>query len=586
MQNVEALSRVDIISELERSSFIRHSSSWKVPQHVTLPPGNCVRHFSVAWLLDLSFAPDSLTHFQHIIASYPNANTVETILLTIFWLSYPGFNYNKEHISPFRLFRLRPPLNKMPSFYAFPQEIKQMILSELAKSNNLPALACVDKHWQEYFESRSFRHLIINEYDIEYFEIIEEGEDTMSGISGSESFYRRGPGCGARRRKTITSSGEPTVLSEWGEENLGITFELSVHSPSDRGKYVQDDFFERELNMYKEYLATNSTKAYQFSGDVCEPYLMVSGKLGGASSVLDMWDRAPRDLFGWKPLEFNFHEQPDLTPIRKDQEPELSTVSVISKFLIRRSQFREIFPIALGKIWSSLPHLDQVAMERWRCVTAEDETFWSEVVKWPLCLDLPLSVKTLSLYGDTLVNMFHWWSSTEVTTIRLSKYLRNYGKQVENMSISFLIDAEEFFLPFWTTQSGWTTSWENLKTLSLTCQAFRSYSTHRINGVLCAAANAAMKMPKLQLLELWDGVEGKASVFRYRLVDTTVVEVTWASTHILDVDPEVIDAWTSVAMAQERPDIRVSTFKIDPDKIHSAGAVLRYLRLREQILHP
>ncbi|RMJ11709.1 hypothetical protein CDV36_008670 [Fusarium kuroshium] len=486
----------------------------------------------------------------------------------------------------------------MPSFYAFPQEIQQMILSELAKSNNLPALACVDKHWQEYFESRSFRHLIINQNDIEKFEIIVKGKrrrhvkhlwlriilPTWSGVLATDYeanyvLWR------ADRYFTGSIFDLFEVLAGWGGDNLGITFELSAHSPSDRDEHVQDDeFFERDVNMYKEYLATNCTMAYKSSGDVYEPYLKAYQELGGAFWT-HMWDGIVEDLFGWKPLQFNFHEQVNLTPIRKDQEPELSKVSVISKFMIRRSQFRDIFPAHLGKIWSSLPNLDQVAMERWRRVEAEHEACWCDALKWNFALDLPTSVKTLSLYGDT-VDIFHEWSSKEVITVDLANYLRNYGRHLENISISFLIDAKDFFRPFWTTQSGCTTSWENLKTLSLTCRAFKSHSTHRINGLLCAAANAAMKMPKLQLLELWDGTRGRTSVFRYRVADTTVVEVTWLSTHILDIDQKVIDAWTHVAMAQGRPDIRVSTLELDPDKIHSAGAVLQSLNLREQILHP
>ncbi|RSM11559.1 hypothetical protein CDV31_006662, partial [Fusarium ambrosium] len=51
IQNGEALSRVDIISELERSSFIRQSRSW-ASLNVTLAPENCLRHFSVAWPFD------------------------------------------------------------------------------------------------------------------------------------------------------------------------------------------------------------------------------------------------------------------------------------------------------------------------------------------------------------------------------------------------------------------------------------------------------------------------------------------------------------------------------------------------------
>ncbi|KAJ4255904.1 hypothetical protein NW757_004527 [Fusarium falciforme] len=436
-----------------------------------------------------------------------------------------------------------------------------MILSKLAQSRDLASFACVHKHWQEFFEAKTFRHLIISQYDIEDFEIVVQGARrsyvkhlwlrillpkylwVWRKEEEDEHVLWK-----ADRIFTTSIFDFWEVLAKWDAcihgGNSGFTFELSAHSPSDWGKHVRDDFFERDVDMYQEYLETDSTKAYKSSGDVYVPYLKAYWGLGGMFGT-QMWDRTVADLFGWKPLEFNFREQEDMSPIREDEAPELPSVSVIAKFLIQ-------------------------------------ETLWYQMAK-AFILDLPTSVKTLSLYGDT-ANIFHEWSSRDVITIGLAKHLRNYGRHLENISISFLIDANDFFQPFWTSRTECTTTWENLKTLVLTSQILKSSSRSRVNGLLCAAANTAMKMPKLQLLEFWNGDEGMASVFWYRVKDT-VTEITWLSTHIPKVDQKVINAWTSVAVAQGRPDVRVSIGKLDPDKIISTGTVLRYLYLREQILH-
>ncbi|KAJ4149230.1 hypothetical protein NW754_000670 [Fusarium falciforme] len=373
----------------------------------------------------------------------------------------------------------------MLSFYSFPQEIQQMILSKLAQSRDLASFACVHKHWQEFFEAKTFRHLIISQYDIEDFEIVVQGARrsyvkhlwlrillpkylwVWRKEEEDEHVLWK-----ADRIFTTSIFDFWEVLAKWDAcihgGNSGFTFELSAHSPSDWGKHVRDDFFERDVDMYQEYLETDSTKAYKSSGDVYVPYLKAYWGLGGMFGT-QMWDRTVADLFGWKPLEFNFREQEDMSPIREDEAPELPSVSVIAKFLIQ-------------------------------------ETLWYQMAK-AFILDLPTSVKTLSLYGDT-ANIFHEWSSRDVITIGLAKHLRNYGRHLENISISFLIDANDFFQPFWTSRTECTTTWENLKTLVLTSQILKSSSRSRVNGLLCAAANTAMKMPKLQLLEFWNGDEG------------------------------------------------------------------------------
>ncbi|UPK96087.1 hypothetical protein LCI18_007022 [Fusarium solani-melongenae] len=403
-----------------------------------------------------------------------------------------------------------------------------MVLSKLAQSRDLASFACVNRHWREFFEAKTFRHLLISQYDIEDFDTVVRGARRsyvkhlwLRILLPKHLWVWRKEEEDAHvlwkadRIFTTSIFGLWDALANWDacihDGNLGFTFELSAHSPSDRGKHIRDDFFERDVDMYQGYLETNSAEAYKSSGDVYAPYLKAYRGLAGKFGT-QMWDRTVADLFGWKPLEFNFHEQEEMSPIREDEAPELPSVSVITKFLIRQSQFRQISPTSLVETLSSLPHFEQVAIERWPCMARK------------FILDLPMLVKTLSLYGD-IANIFHEWSSRDVIAIGLAKHLRNYSRHLENISVSFLIDAKNFFQPFWTSQTECTTTWENLKTFSLTSQIFKSSSRSRVNGLLCAAANAAMKMPKLQLLELWGGEEGIASVFRYRVKDT-VTEIT------------------------------------------------------------
>ncbi|KAM0432968.1 hypothetical protein ACHAPT_004673 [Fusarium lateritium] len=480
--------------------------------------------------------------------------------------------------------------DKMLSFYSFPQEIQHMILNELAQSSDLASFACIDKQWQAFFEARLFRHLIISQDDIKDFDITVHGVRRgyvkhiwLRILLPTQPYVWRKEQedeyvlWEADRIFTMSIFDLWGILAEWDtSETAGFTFELSVHSPSDRGKYVRDDFFKRDVELYQKYLETGSTNGYKSSGDVYAPYLKAYRGLGGKFGT-QMWARTVTDLFGWKPLECDIHDA-------EDEPPELPIVSVVARFLVRRQQFREIFPASLGKMLSSLAGLEEVSCERWRCLDAKDETSWCQSAKSAFVLDLPVSVKTLSLYGDT-ASIFQEWSPKEVNSISLAEHLRNYGRHLENISVSFLIDAQDFFQPFSYPYSECTTVWKNLETLSLTCRTLRSSSTSHINKLLCAAARAANKMPKLRLLELWDGAEGKASVFRYCIVHK-VAEILWLSTITPKIGQQVVNTWTSVAVAQGQSDVRVSTQALDSEEILSAGTVLRYLYLREQILHP
>ncbi|KAI8723219.1 hypothetical protein NCS52_00177300 [Fusarium sp. LHS14.1] len=356
--------------------------------------------------------------------------------------------------------------------------------------------------------------------------------------------------------------------------------------------------------MYQEYLEANSVEPYRPSGDVYAPYLKAYKKLGGMFGT-QMWDRTVANSFRWKPLEFNFHEQEDMSPIRNDEAPNIPSISVFMKFLIRRSQFRKISPTSLIETLSNLRNLEQLLSLN-SSVTAGVA---------PLLLQQNLALDGLTEPEDRCVDVgeetpaftkvfilglagVDQYIVFDVNTVDLAKHLwnyglvksskkggggrllsnpteitqpkRNYGRHLEHISVSFLIDAEDFFYPLWTSQTECTTTWEISKTLSLTSRILKSYSRSRVNGLLCAAADAAMKMPKLQLLELWGCDEGVTSVFRYRVKDT-VTEITWLSTHITKVDQKVINVWTSVAVAQGDPTSEYRQASLAPTRSFRLG---------------
>lgn len=65
----------------------------------------------------------------------------------------------------------------------------------------------------------------------------------------------------------------------------------------------------------------------------------------------------------------------------------------------------------------------------------------------------------------------------------------------------------------------------------------------RTNELLSIAAQAAVKMPKLETMTLWNGRRGEACSFIYRRRDASI---TWRGTWDLKLEGSTLDAWSSV----------------------------------------
>jgi hypothetical protein len=68
-----------------------------------------------------------------------------------------------------------------------------------------------------------------------------------------------------------------------------------------------------------------------------------------------------------------------------------------------------------------------------------------------------------------------------------------------------------------------------------------------IKAMLQAAAAAALKMPQLKTLEIWNGRRGLAALFKYQAFrNIQQAVITWRGTWELTMEPSTIQAWEAV----------------------------------------
>lgn len=228
---------------------------------------------------------------------------------------------------------------------------------------------------------------------------------------------------------------------------------------------------------------------------------------------------------------------------------------------------------------------------------------------------LPDSLKRLSIYRDLQPIFQTELAARPIPSRLLSRDLVAASLKLEHLSISFLIDAEEFLDRFRPTRTYHEDNihdlgpdWEHLETLALTSRVFRLESIDCLNHLLLAAARAAMKMPKLQIMELWGGQKGQGGIFRYQRIGHST-DITWLGTKPMQIQPRVMKAWGEVSRKHSQEslrnseihdhvapgrevedlyiqDLKVSAILLSPEEMVGVGSVVRHLKLRSHVIHP
>ena len=155
------------------------------------------------------------------------------------------------------------------------------------------------------------------------------------------------------------------------------------------------------------------------------------------------------------------------------------------------------------------------------------------------------------------------------------------------------MDAKDFFADYWPgfEYNLNVVPWENLRKLALTSRLLHPrVELGQVDMLLMAAGRAAAFMPKLEVMEIWNGGEGHACVFRYSK-NAGKPEIRWASNwgSLVPMDPNVVCCWSNLPRRGRHPyDRNLSTaVKRIPARrkqVKTYATTIRYLKLRSRVL--
>lgn len=164
----------------------------------------------------------------------------------------------------------------------------------------------------------------------------------------------------------------------------------------------------------------------------------------------------------------------------------------------------------------------------------------------------------------------------------VSKAVAEHSQALEKLSASFLADAQYFFQ---FTDHSW--HWPNLTSFAMTSTLLTANGCNdKIQKMLRRASTVAKQMPILRVMEIWNGREGEAMVFRYESprnggIATVLCRGTWP----LLPSEKVRKLWTEVAELQHCH-VDFDSQLVDAGGISSHAAAMAVLGLVNQVIRP
>lgn len=168
--------------------------------------------------------------------------------------------------------------------------------------------------------------------------------------------------------------------------------------------------------------------------------------------------------------------------------------------------------------------------------------------------------------------------------LALSRILSDVSTNYESLSASFAVDADNFFA---ADEGQPPKRWPNLRHLFLTSQLLApDQDETRVTDMLRAAAKAAIYMPRLETLQIWNGRKNLAALFKYEAAtEGPSSTITWRGTWEFPLHASVIQAWQSLASKLSQYGMtRVIYENIDSDQVRCHGDAMALLELPEMVI--
>jgi hypothetical protein len=171
-----------------------------------------------------------------------------------------------------------------------------------------------------------------------------------------------------------------------------------------------------------------------------------------------------------------------------------------------------------------------------------------------------------------------------IPTSEVSCAVAKASLKLEYLSASFIVDASYFFH---ACEPQW--KWPSMTSLTLTSQLLTpDESPIEIDNMLQKAAAVAMKMPNLKSMEIWNGREGLAMLFRYQLTgEGQPAVLTWRGTWQFTLRAPIVQAWEAVALKRCSHKCIVVEEMLDAGVVvKSHGDAIHHLKFLNPVICP
>ncbi|KAK4065154.1 uncharacterized protein Triagg1_8593 [Trichoderma aggressivum f. europaeum] len=344
-----------------------------------------------------------------------------------------------------------------------------------------------------------------------------------------------------------------TILSAW-KPSGGLVLDISVFSPSDARHWFK-------------YLTFMPDTASGASPDECRP-------------------RRSPDHFLLPRCEIFGEETFDNDEQEEQWWQQLPAVPAVTAVLLRQQTRRRWKPTTLKYMFSRLPGLEGIHYEPWIEPFDHQQgvTDGYSVSLLESLASQPLRKLVLfENFNPLYLPDFGDYSPARVSTLQVSRAVAKASLELEHLSASFMVDAGHFFQ---ACEPSWT--WPNLTWLAMTSSLLGpDASPVATDDMLIAASAAAIKMPKLQVMEIWNGQEGLAVLFRYqRAKERRLATILRKGTREVALGFAVVTAWEDVAREHGCPGCKIVTELVDFGLVRSHGDAIHQLQLSNPVIRP
>ncbi|PLB42033.1 uncharacterized protein BDW47DRAFT_115196 [Aspergillus candidus] len=476
-----------------------------------------------------------------------------------------------------------------------------MILEAVLQTGGrVTGLAVVSKEWQAMIEPRNFARIKLTAPRLaEFSSMVQRNRSSVHYIwlclelqeyDCAKCAPHRVGGIGlskADNTMLITALQDLfSTLSTW-ESNGNLLLDISVHSPSDAEHWFKYLTFKPDIPIPSDQhdldLCTQQKQQSILASPNNHKHGWIAGKpisTPSTCAILKVFD----ELMG-----------ADAFPNGEQQNEwwgQLPLVPAVTGVLLRQQTRRRWKPTALAQMFARLPNLQEIHYEPWR-QWYDVEQNWIDLYFRLLFESLTTStnLQRLTLFENSNKQyalpfsrlLGDGCSLIRIPNAEVSRAVAKLSLQLEHLSASFTVDAS-YFLD--ACELSW--KWPRLTSVALTSRLLTpSASPLKLDNMLQTAAGVALRMPKLRSMEIWNGREGLAMLFRYQLVGAEQPAVlTWRGTWEFALRSPVVEAWEAVALRQCGYGAIIVGELLDAGIAESQGDAIHHLKCLVPVIRP